>query len=178
MTNAVARMTLLFNCRTISLTVITALFALIIGSTGSFTFATASSQVKRPISYKKQAKATVLKRKMNQTRSLPAGIWGGSGVLITVGKKMLTIEYACSNGEIIGLLKIDKAGNFDAVGVHIQQRPGPLRANDKPNRQPARFEGKVSGKSMSLKVSLIEKNEVIGDFELTKDVVPRIRRCM
>ena len=31
---------------------------------------------------------------------------------------------------------------------------------------------------MSLKVSLIEKNEVIGDFELKKDVVPRIRRCM
>lgn len=80
-------MTLLFDYRTISLTVITALFALIIGSTGSFTFAAARSQIKRPVSYQKQAKATSVKREMNQTRSLPAGVWGGSGVLITVGKR-------------------------------------------------------------------------------------------
>jgi hypothetical protein len=178
MTNAVACMTLFFDYRTISLTVITALFVLIIDSTGSFAFATARSQAKCTVSYQKQEKAASVKRKMNQTSSLPAGIWGGSGVLITVGEKIVTIEYACSSGEITGPLKISSAGNFNAVGVHIQPRPGPLRANDKPNRQPARFEGKISGKSMSLKVSLIANNEVIGDFELTKDVVPRIRRCM
>ena len=171
-------MTLLFDCRTVSLTVITGLFALIIGSTVSFAFVAVRAQVKRPVSYQQQVKTTSVKRKMNQTRSLPTGIWGGSGVLLTVGKKMVTIEYACSSGEINGPLKISSSGKFDAVGVHIQPRPGPLRANDKPNRKPARFEGKISGKSMSLKVTLIENTEVIGDFELTKDVVPRIRRCM
>lgn len=128
--------------------------------------------------YQTQIRAARIKRKMNQVKLLPTGIWGGSGVLIRVEKSKIGIEYACANGEITGPLKIDRNGNFTAEGVHIQPRPGPLRANEKGNRQPARFEGKISGKNMRLRVILIKTNELIGDFELAQDVMPRIRRCM
>ncbi len=126
----------------------------------------------------RQIKSAAAKRKMNQSKLLPVGIWGGSGVLMRVGQKKITVEYACANGEIPGRLKLDGSGNFRADGVHLQPRPGPIRVNDTPTRQPARFEGKISGKNMTLRVTLIKSNEVIGDFELKRDVTPRIHRCL
>lgn len=105
-------------------------------------------------------------------------MWGGSGARVSVEQKKVAMEYACARGEIVGPLKINERGNFKANGFHILQRPGPTRMNDTPQRQPARFEGKISGKSMTLKVTLLENNEVIGNFELKQNVTPRIQRCL
>lgn len=125
-----------------------------------------------------QTKNARVKKKMKQSGLVPVGIWGGSGVRLSVEQKTVKLEYACASGEIDGRLKVDDRGNFKANGVHIQMRPGPLRVDNAPERRPARYEGKISGKTMTLKVTLLENKEVIGDFELERGVTPRLRRCL
>ena len=119
-----------------------------------------------------------VKRNMQRSKLLPPGIWGGDGVIFNVNAEGVKIAYACADGEIKGRLKLDGRGNFQADGFHKTLRGGPLRADDKDGGQPVRFNGKVSAKSMTLKVTLIENKEVIGDFELKKDFTPRLRRCL
>ena len=114
----------------------------------------------------------------HQTRHLALGIWGGSGILLTVEERKVLIEYACADGEISGRPQMDKLGNFIANGFHAAARGGPIRLGEKTVRQPARYEGRISGKTMTLKVILLENNEVIGEFHLKKDANPRLRRCM
>jgi hypothetical protein len=115
---------------------------------------------------------------MKQTRFVPTSVWGGSGIRVSVEQKKITFEYACANGEIVGRLKIDEHGSFKANGFHIRQRPGPIRVDDTPQRQPVRFEGKISGKTMTLSVILTETKENIGTFELKRDVTLRLMRCL
>lgn len=114
----------------------------------------------------------------NQAKQLPPGIWGGSGILLTVKKREVLVEYACASGEISGRPKMDKLGNFTANGFHAAARGGPVRLGEKAVRQPARYEGSISGNAMKLKVILLENNEVIGEFDLRKDATPRLHRCM
>ena len=126
----------------------------------------------------KQIRNKRVGRTMIQTKLVPISVWGGSGIRISVEQKKVIVEYACASGEIVGRLKVDARGNFAADGVHNRQRPGPIRVDDKPERQPVRFEGKILGKTMMLSVTLIKTKEVIGNFELKRDVTPRLQRCL
>lgn len=115
---------------------------------------------------------------MNQSKFVVASIWGGNGIRVSVDQKKVSVEYACASGEIIGRLRMDKTGSFKANGFHIVQRPGPVRMNDTPQRQPARFEGKIRGKTMTISVILTETGENIGNFELKRDATVRLHRCL
>jgi hypothetical protein len=115
---------------------------------------------------------------MNQTKAVPTSVWGANGIRLTIGDTKVTVEYACADGEITGRLRIDGRGNFRVDGVHARVRPGPVREGASPESHPARFEGRISGKSMTLKVTLIETKEVVGNFELTRDSTPRLHRCL
>jgi hypothetical protein len=115
---------------------------------------------------------------INQTKTVPPGKWGGNGISVDVGRGSVTIEYPCANGEIKGPLKVDGGGNFSVTGVHIMSKPGPVRKDGSQERRPARFVGRIEGKTMKLKVFLTENDEAVGDFELKKDAPARIKRCM
>lgn len=115
---------------------------------------------------------------MKQTKLVPAGSWGGSGIRLIVEQKSVKIEYACADGEITGRLKTDGQGNFKVKGFHTRVRPGPIRLDEKPERRPAVFEGKISSRVMTLVVILEETKEVIGNFELKQNVAPRLFRCL
>lgn len=118
------------------------------------------------------------RRKMLQTKLVPVSNWGGSGIRISIEQKSVKIGYACADGEIVGRLKVDSRGNFKANGFHIRQRPGPITLDDKSQRQPARFEGKIVGKTMTVSIILTETGENIGNFELKRDVAVRLQRCL
>ena len=83
---------------------------------------------------------------MGQSKLVPMGLWGGSGIRLTVEKKNVKIEHCCAEGEIAGRLKAGPGGNFSADGFHITARPGPLRADAKAVRRPARYEVKCKAK--------------------------------
>ncbi len=111
-------------------------------------------------------------------KAVPASLWGGNGIRLTIEEKKATVEYACGDGEITGRLKVDGLGNFRANGFHSRVRPGPVREGVGDQSQPARYEGRISGRKMTLKVTLIESKEIIGNFDLTRDAVPRLHRCL
>lgn len=120
------------------------------------------------------------KTKMKQTKlaAVPAGNWGANGIGLTVEASGARIEYDCADGEIRGKLMIDEQGNFTASGVHIRQSGGPVRLDNPPQEQAASYVGKISGKTMTLKIILTESKETIGEYVLEKDKYARIHRCL
>lgn len=126
----------------------------------------------------KLTKNSKVRRTMKQSKLVPVSVWGGNGIRLSVGQNSLMVEYACASGEADGRLKMDERGNFKAIGVHMAQRPGPVSVVDEPERQPVRYDGRILGKTMKLRVTLIKNKTVIGDFELKRDAAPRLHRCL
>jgi hypothetical protein len=117
--------------------------------------------------------------KMFQTKKtkVAAGKWGGTGIGLSVGETDVSLEFDCATAEIARNLMIDKAGNFSAEGFYIRRSPGALRTKFPPKRAAARFVGKISGKTMTLRITLIETDEKIGDFTLQRGKTSTIRKC-
>src|SRR5436189_3845696 len=70
--------------------------------------------------------------KMNQTKTyaVAPGSFGGNGIIVTVEKNSVKIEYDCADGEILQSLKTDKKGYFVVDGRHKGPNAGPTRLND------------------------------------------------
>lgn len=116
---------------------------------------------------------------MNQTKLVPVAEsnWGTTDIILRVEKDVVKIEYVCAEGEINEPLKVDEQGNFNADGVHIRHKPGPVIEGAKPNRQPAKYQGKISGDKMTLKITYKESGEEIGNYTLERGKTPRMQRC-
>jgi hypothetical protein len=110
-------------------------------------------------------------------RAIKPGNWGSAGVGVSVEKKRATFEFDCAEGEIRKPLTVDRRGNFHADGTYTQLSHGPIRMNNLPRAQPAKYDGKVSGKTMTFRITLTETDEVVGEFTVERDKVPRIRKC-
>jgi hypothetical protein len=117
--------------------------------------------------------------KMFQTKKtkVAPGKWGAAGIGLSIEETAVNIEFDCATAEIPRNLMIDKAGNFSTDGVYIRRSPGALRTKFPPKRAAARFEGKISGKTMTLRITLTEENEKIGDFTLQRGKTSTIRKC-
>ena len=118
-------------------------------------------------------------KNMNQENltAVPESEWGANGIGLQVKEKVVNIQYACADGEISQKLMINSDGAFSVDGFHMALRGGPTRVDSPPRRQPAHYEGKISGDTMKLKVTLKETGEEIADFTLEKGKNPVIRRC-
>lgn len=138
-----------------------------------------SLQTNSPPQKSKRKKKRKAKQKTMDTKlvAVPTGIWGADGIILNVEENGVTIQYECADGQIEQSLKMDEQGNFETNGIHSPQRPGPIRVDAKQARQSARYEGKISGGTMTLKVTLTETLEVIGEFTLERGKTPRMTRC-
>ena len=125
---------------------------------------------KRPPKVKR---ANVAKR----STAVPAGVWGAEGIVFTVASDGVTIQYDCAEGFIEHPIKIDEHGYFNELGIHSPRHGGPTIMNETPVRLGTRFEGKITGDTMSLKVILIGTSEVIGNFTLERGKTPRMHQC-
>jgi hypothetical protein len=108
---------------------------------------------------------------------LQDGTWGGTGIIMTVEKGSVHIEYDCASGEIPQALTLNENGEFKADGFHIGRRPGPTREDDPPKRIPATYIGKISGNIMTLKVTLTGDGSEIGEFSLERGKNVRLHKC-
>jgi hypothetical protein len=119
------------------------------------------------------------KSKVNQSKSVsvPKGNWGATGINLVVVENGAIIEYDCANGEITQKLMINEQGGFSVNGVYIRRYPGALRVKFPPKRQPARYEGKISGDKMTLKVTLTETGETLEEVVLERGKIARIHGC-
>lgn len=137
-----------------------------------------SLQTDTPQKCKRKKKGKAKQKTMNtKLVAVPASVWGADGIILNVEENGVTIQYECADGQIEQSLMMNEQGNFEANGIHSPQRGGPIRVDAKLARQPARYEGKISGDTMTLKVTLTETKEVIGEFTLERGKTPRMTRC-
>ena len=116
---------------------------------------------------------------MNQTKltAVSPGQFGGTGIVVTVEKGGVKIEYDCADGEIHTPLKVDKKGYFKIDGSHTGPNVGPTRIDDNRAHEAVRYEGRIVGSLMKLKVTMIKTGEVIGDFTLRRGQRSVMHRC-
>jgi hypothetical protein len=135
-------------------------------------------QTNSPRKKKKKRKGDS-KPKVNQSKlnQVTEGNWGAAGVNFVVEDGGVKIEYDCATGEISQKLSIDEQGGFSVNGVYTRRYPGALRVKLLPKPQPARFEGKISGDKLTLKVTLTETGETLEEVVLERNIAGRIRKC-
>ena len=116
---------------------------------------------------------------MNQTKLalVSPSSWGAVGISFIISENDVEIEYDCANGKIEQRLILNEQGGFSADGVYIRRYPGALRLNLPPKPQPARYEGTISGHTMTLKVTLTKTNEILGEVVLERNKTPGIHNC-
>jgi len=107
-----------------------------------------------------------------------AGSWGGEHIGITFTAQGASIEYDCAQGTIDGPVVPDGQGRFEATGTHTAEHGGPVRQGEEPEARPARYKGKLNGKTLTLTVILTDSGENAGTFTLTLGATPRLVKCL
>ena len=108
---------------------------------------------------------------------VPTGVWGGDHVALTFTEAGAHLEFDCASGDVTVPLTLDKTGRLEVDGVFIREHGGPIRSDEVPDRQPARYSGHVEGQTMTLEVTLTSSNESVGSFTVTLGAEPRVRKC-
>jgi len=107
--------------------------------------------------------------------SVPPGVWGGDHVRLTVSETGATIEFDCAQGTLNGPIALDQNGHFDVAGVFVREHGGPIRVDEVPNQEPARYTGTTDGRRMSLAVA---KSQPLGSFMLVLGQQGRFVKCL
>jgi hypothetical protein len=105
------------------------------------------------------------------------GNWGGEHIGLTISDRGAAVDYGCAGGSIDEPFRIDSAGRFDLAGAWWFTPPV-LPIGWVPDKRPARYTGVVRGPSMTLTVTRLDTNEVVGRFSLTRNALARILRCL
>ncbi|HEV2854819.1 MAG TPA: hypothetical protein VHC97_18640 [Thermoanaerobaculia bacterium] len=106
------------------------------------------------------------------------GNWGGPHISLEATAEGARIEYDCAEGTIDGPIVLDRAGRFETTGTHRAEHGGPVREGEEPSSQPARYQGKVAGKTLKLTVTLDASGEEVGTFTLARGATPRLFKCL
>jgi len=106
------------------------------------------------------------------------GPWSGEHLRVDVTPAGATTEYDCAHGTIDEPLVADRTGRFSAAGTHTFDHGGPIRIDEVPNRHPARYDGRVTGDTLQLTVTVTDTVQVLGSFTLTRGAVSRLLKCL
>jgi hypothetical protein len=113
----------------------------------------------------------------DQNNKASTGLWGGVHVQMQVTESGAEIEYDCAHGTISQPIELDSEGRFDVKGSYVSERGGPVRRDAEPRNRPARYTGTINGKTMTLTVTLIDKEQSMGTYTLAQGDAGRIRKC-
>ena len=106
-----------------------------------------------------------------------AGSWGGQHVRLEVERGGAEIEFDCAHGRINARLRPGRDGRFNAAGTFVAERGGPVREGASEAGEPARYTGRVKGKTMTLSVRLTDSNTDVGTFTLTHGRAADLVKC-
>jgi hypothetical protein len=107
------------------------------------------------------------------------GPWGGPNMEIEVTDTGARVDYSCGRGRITQPLVLGTGGRIDVKGTYVKEHPGPQREDeDGEEGLPARYIGRVEGRTMTLTVTLPDTKEDVGTFTLTLGKVGRLHKCM
>ena len=104
------------------------------------------------------------------------GRWGGRHVGLTLTDAGGSVQYDCAHGGLAAPIRPGGDGRFEIGGVHVREHGGPMRIGEVPDSVPARYVGRISRNRMTLRV--IVGADTLGPFELERDAVPLLVRCL
>lgn len=113
---------------------------------------------------------------LSDTR-VATGQWGGLHVALTVTEAGAELEFDCASGAIGQPLTIDSGGHLSVGGVFVSGHSGRQRAGEDPEPQPARYAGRVEGKTLTFEVTLKDSKRSMGPYTVTREAEPRLFKC-
>jgi len=108
---------------------------------------------------------------------LTAGAWGGQHVTMEVTATGANLEFDCATSTIDEPIVLNADGNFDVKGKFSPQHGGPIRRDEETNSPAAHYVGHVAGNEMTLTITIGDKKEPVGTFNLTKGTEGRLMKC-
>jgi hypothetical protein len=109
---------------------------------------------------------------------VPGDFFGGEGVLLNIRDFGADLEWDCAAGRIKEAFETAGDGSFDLEGTHTSGVGGPIREDDPPRAEAARYTGRLSGSRMTLTVELPESGVTLGPHELRYREEAVLRRCL
>ena len=120
---------------------------------------------------------TVVENMTKQQKYLAIGQWGATGISFDVSANSVGVEFNNAHANIGRRPKLNRKDEFDVVGLYNSEGPPaiyiqpvrpdqPLVNSDNRPGQEAHFRGKVSGKKMSLTISVAKTGETLGTYTL------------
>ncbi len=113
-----------------------------------------------------------------EPKRVSAGQWGAVGIAMEVTESGARIEYDCAHGTIDEPLVLDADGRFDVKGHHFREHGGPVREGEESRGEPVRYVGQVTGDTMTLTVKPEGSDSPIGNHQLVRGKMGRIRKCL
>ena len=110
-------------------------------------------------------------------QTVMAGAWGGAHAQLEVTAEQTRIELECAYGLIPGPIEVDKGGRVDFSGSLIREGGGPGAETDAGAGEPARFRGRLSGKTLTLTVTLVGPAQDLGTFKVIHGRPARLGKC-
>ena len=107
-------------------------------------------------------------------RAVMAGEWGGDQAQMEITPDGTRIELPGARALITGPLEVDKSGRVDTSGSLIREGSAETDAGA---GEPARFRGKLSGKTLTLTVTVEGSAQDLGTFKLTHGRPARLPKC-
>lgn len=121
--------------------------------------------------------ANAMELKQPKLYKVTIGTWGATGAELVVEKTSVSLRFDCAEGNIPVTLNKDKKGVFKVEGTYTRRGFGPIRINNPPKSESVMYEGKVTGRSMKIKITEIATGAVVGEYTLTRGREARIRGC-
>jgi hypothetical protein len=115
---------------------------------------------------------------VKKMETVSIGKWGGNHIGMDVTSGGAQLDFDCAHATITQPIQLDGNGNFDAPGLYAQEHGGPVRMGEDQDGKPARFKGRVTGKTLTLTITLDGSAESIGSYTLELGKFSRIRKCM
>jgi hypothetical protein len=109
---------------------------------------------------------------------LPAGVWGGDHISMTVGDTSTHFELDCGHGDLPAAPTVDRQRQFEIAGNYVHEHGGPIRQGEIPETHPAIYSGTVASTTMTLTIRLSDTKESIGPFTLVSGSLGRVLKCL
>jgi hypothetical protein len=109
---------------------------------------------------------------------VPAGVWGGKGLQLTITATGASLDYGCDSGSITEPLLADASGKFAAHGLHVFGAGGPQQPGTPPRKQhKTRYEGVREGDMIRMTIVLVDLKRSVGSFTLVLGRAASLERC-
>jgi hypothetical protein len=117
------------------------------------------------------------KTTVTNKEKLPAGVWGGQHIRMDVTANGANLEYDCAASTIDEPIVLDGDGNFDVKGKYSPQHGGPARRDEETDGPAAHYVGQVKDNEMTLTITIADKKDLFGSFNLRKGSEGRLMKC-